>query len=72
MTALNDEGNLISAPPSGALDELKQVREKHGDNFHSVITISFGKGTDAQAVPDATKAQADSTASTETPPPLAK
>jgi signal transduction histidine kinase len=46
VTALNDEGNLISAPPSGALDELKQVREKHGDNFRSVITISFGFGTE--------------------------
>jgi signal transduction histidine kinase len=48
LTALNEEGNQISAPaPSREpLEQLRQLQLKQGKSFHSVIAMAFGFGTE--------------------------
>jgi signal transduction histidine kinase len=46
ITALSDDGNLISIPPTSAPEELKQARENQKKAFDSFITISFAFGTE--------------------------
>jgi signal transduction histidine kinase len=46
VTALDEEGNQIPSASAQAFEELQQGTKKPEDAFHSVISISFGFGTE--------------------------